>query len=60
MESLMSTTYEIHTQSDRAYTYGLGEVVIPGVRLFRKGEYDLSQEELKALITRKAKASSNA
>jgi imidazoleglycerol phosphate synthase glutamine amidotransferase subunit HisH len=31
-------------------TYGLGEVVIPGVALFRAGMYNLTKEELEAAI----------
>ncbi len=42
--------YVIRTQSDRAYSYGLGEVVIPGVTLFRSGNYDLSLEEVQAKL----------
>lgn len=38
--------YVVRTQSDRANTYGLGEVVIPGVVLFRAGAYGLTKEEL--------------
>ena len=36
----------IRTHSDRAHTYGLGEVVVPGVTLFKSGYYGLSKEEL--------------
>jgi len=43
----------IRKQSDRAYTFGVGEVVIPDVVLFRTGEYSLSLEEAKALLARK-------
>ena len=42
--------YIIRTQSNRAYTYGLGEVVVPGVALFNDGFYDLSQDELNAKL----------
>lgn len=31
-----------------AYTYGLGEVVSPGVALFKAGHYDLTREQLNA------------
>lgn len=27
-------------------SYGLGEVIVPGVALFRKGDYHLTKEEL--------------
>ena len=33
-----------------AYTYGLGEVVIPGVALFKAGDYDLNREQLNAKL----------
>lgn len=48
----MSETQEyiIRTQSDRAYTYGLGKVVSPGVSLFEWGFYDLTREELNAKL----------
>jgi hypothetical protein len=46
------TQYVVRTQSDRAYQYGLGEVVIPGVTLFRDGNYDLSREEVDAKLLR--------
>ena len=49
----MNPEYIIRTQSDVAYTYGLGEVVIPGVTLFRDGEYNLTLTEAKALLARK-------
>ena len=51
----MSVEYTIRTQSNFAYMYGLGEVVSPGVVLFRDGNYDLSPEELEQAI-HKAKA----
>lgn len=38
--------YVIRTQSNRAYTYGLGEVVSDGVVIFKKDFYDLTKEEL--------------
>lgn len=44
--------YTIRTQSNRAYTYGLGELVVPGVYLFRKGDYDLTKQELDRVIGR--------
>ena len=42
----MSETQEyiIRTQSDRAYTYGLGKVVSPGVSLFERGFYGLTRD----------------
>ena len=48
----MSETQEyiIRTQSDRAYTYGLGKVVSPGVSLLEWGFYDLTREALNAKL----------
>lgn len=37
--------------------YGLGEAVVPGVFLFRVGNYDLTQEELAARVSRMPKGS---
>ena len=45
--------YLIRTQSDFANNYGVGEVVIPGVTLFRANEYNLSLAEAKNLLARK-------
>ena len=47
MESLVSEQKEfiIRTQGV-AYTYGLGEVVSPGVALFKAGHYDLTRQQL--------------
>jgi hypothetical protein len=42
--------YIIRTQSDVAYTYGLGKVVSPGVTLFERGMYGLTQDELSAKL----------
>ena len=41
----VSTEFVKRTQSDFAYTYGLGEVVSEGVTLFRVGNYNLSESE---------------
>jgi hypothetical protein len=51
-----SVEYFIRTQSDRPYTYGVGEVILPGISLFRSGEYNLSLTEAEALLARKQKA----
>jgi hypothetical protein len=49
MESMTEQVeYVIRTQSDRAYTYGLGKVVGNGVALFERGFYGLTKEELNA------------
>jgi hypothetical protein len=45
--------YFIRTQSNFAGQYGLGEVVIPGVTLFREGCYDLTRDEVEALLAKK-------
>ena len=49
----METTqvkYVIRKQSDRAYTYGIGEVVTEGVTLFRLGNYNLDRDQIEAKI----------
>jgi len=45
-----SAEYVVRVQSDFAFTYGLGEVVAPGVALFSSSpmHYGLSKEELNA------------
>jgi hypothetical protein len=43
-------------QSAVAYTYGLGEVVVPGVALFKAGYYDLSMDQLNAKLKALGKA----
>lgn len=42
--------YIVRTQSNFAYTYGVGEVVVSGVAYFAKGTYDLSLEEVNAKL----------
>lgn len=44
--------YVIRTQSDFANTYGLGEVVVPGVLLFRADTYGLSKEDVAAAFAK--------
>jgi hypothetical protein len=51
----VQTEFIIRTQSDRAYSFGVGEVVVPNVVLFRNGEYDLTRSEAEALLNRKRK-----
>jgi hypothetical protein len=45
-----SKEYVIRTQSDIPYTWGLGEVVVPGVALFKDSETHLTKEELNAKL----------
>jgi hypothetical protein len=45
--------YVIRTQSDFAHNYSVGEVVVPGVVLFRANEINLTLAEAKALLARK-------
>ena len=52
----MKIEFFIRTQSNFANTYGVGEIVSPGVALFRAGEYDLTKAEALALLARKQKA----
>ena len=47
--------YVVRVQSDVANTYGLGEVVAPGVALFMSGNYDLTKTELNAKLTKLGK-----
>jgi hypothetical protein len=49
---MSETQYVIRTQGNRAHEYGLGEVVSPGVTLFRDGNYDLSLEEAQAKLSK--------
>ena len=54
----MNSEFVLRTQSNRAYSYGVGEVVSPGVVLFRAGteqarEYDIPLSEAEALLKRK-------
>jgi len=44
------TQYTIRVQGNRAWTFGLGEIVSPGVAFFKVGHYDLSKEELNAKL----------
>jgi hypothetical protein len=41
-----SKEYIIRVQSDVADTYGLGEVVVPGVAYFKADDIHLTKEEL--------------
>ena len=43
-----STQYVIRIQSNFAGQYGLGEVVLPGITLFRAGNYDITFDEVQA------------
>jgi hypothetical protein len=45
-----SKEYVVRVHSDRAYTYGLGEVVSDGVTLFQDGFYNLTREQLDAKL----------
>ena len=49
----MQPEFTLRVQSDFPYNYGVGEVVVPNVVLFRSGEYDLTLSEAKALLARK-------
>ncbi len=54
----MNPEYILRTQSNFANNYGVGEVISPGVVLFRAGtefarEYDITLTEAKALLARK-------
>ena len=47
--------YIIRTESARAYTYGLGKVVSPGVAYFERGTYGLTKEELNVALKKVGK-----
>ena len=49
----MNPEYILRTQSDFANNYSVGEIVVPGVTLFRANEYNLSLAEAKSLLARK-------
>jgi hypothetical protein len=53
----MEKNYVVRTHSDRAYTYGLGEVVAPGVALFSSSpkHYGLTKDELNAALKKLGK-----
>ena len=53
----MKQEFILRTQSNHANSYGVGEVVSPGVVLFRAGTYDLSRSEAEAILASKRKAS---
>ena len=42
--------YVVRVQSDVAYTYGIGEVVSPGVALFKDSETHLTKDQLNAKL----------
>jgi hypothetical protein len=45
--------YVLRVESAQPYSYGIGEVVVPNVVLFRANEYGLTLAEAKALLARK-------
>ena len=51
----MKTEFILRTQSNFANHYGVGEIVSPGVVLFRAGTYDLSRSEAEQLLASKRK-----
>ena len=51
----LKTEFLLRTQSNFANHYGVGEVVSPGVVLFRAGTYDLSRSEAEAILNIKRK-----
>jgi hypothetical protein len=57
MESMSEQKeYIIRTQSDVPYTYGLGEVVVPGVALFKDSDTHLTKDQLNAKLKQLGKA----
>ena len=49
-DSVDQKEYVVRTNSDVAYTYGIGEVVVPGVALFKSTETHLTKVELNAKL----------
>lgn len=49
----MEKTQAIIRTFGKADSYGIGEEVVPGVALFKKGNYDLTREELDKRLGRK-------
>ena len=56
-DSESTKTFHVRVQSNRAYTYGLGEEICLGIHLFRApkhegdpGHYDLDAEQLAQAI----------
>ena len=47
--------YVVRVQGNSAWTFGLGEIVSPGVAFFKVGHYDLSKEELNAELKKLGK-----
>ena len=50
-----NTEFVLRTQSDRAYTYGVGESILPGITLFRDGCYGLTKDAAEKLLALKRK-----
>jgi hypothetical protein len=48
--------YVVRVQGNSAWTFGLGEIVSPGVAFFKVGHYDLSKEELNSELKKLGKA----
>jgi hypothetical protein len=49
-DSVEQKEYVVRVQSDISYTYGIGEVIVPGVALFKESEIHLTKEELNAKL----------
>jgi hypothetical protein len=42
--------YHVRVQSNTAFSYGLGEEILPGIHFFKPGHYDLDAEQLERAI----------
>ncbi len=51
----MNPEYILRTQSNFANTYGVGEVVLPGITLFRAGNYDIDLDRAESILAVKRK-----
>lgn len=49
------TQFVLRTQSNFAGMYGVGETILPGITLFRDGNYDLDRESAERILALKKK-----
>lgn len=54
-DSVETKEYVIRTEGT-PYSYGIGEVIVPGVAFFKAGFYNLTQQELRAKMKQLGKA----
>lgn len=49
------TQFVLRTQSNFSGMYGVGEMILPGITLFRDGNYDLDRENAERILALKRK-----